>query len=524
MVVLIVDDQISVVSGIYFGVDWKKIGVTSVLKTYNAQEAKKILQTQIVDIVLCDIEMPVENGLSLLHWVREAQLPSEFIFLTSHADFLYATEAMKLNSFDYILQPARYEDIEKSIVLAIKKIETGREANKLLHYGKLLYEEKQKVLQVMLREKLSEPEFNADSLQQYFKSFDINITAKSQIRLAMIHLLDTGIPNDWDENLLLFGINNVLAEIFEPYGQSILCFPWSETKIIALIYPCGAICSDDQTINRILNYLKDILMQYFELNIACYFSELLQLNSLSKQLKSLNKYAENNVAQRSHVSLLKGIETKEFSGELQNELFENMDYISTKESINSFRNKLKNASDRLDANSLKQFYNSFVHIISNIAHSNSLTLNTIFDTPELIEFYLNAYSSVSQMNRLIDFVDTFFENHNRAMYESKTQIENIKNYIRKNITEDIRRSDIAEAVYLSPNYISRLFKNEMNISLKDFIVEEKMKVARSLIASTNLPISVVASKVGYSNFSHFSQTYKNLFGYSPTAERNKPSM
>ena len=86
--------------------------MTKVVPAYNAFEAKQILLTQRVDIMLCDIEMPVENGLALFRWVQEQGLDTECIFLTAHADFYYAKEAVRLGGFDYILQPARYEDIK----------------------------------------------------------------------------------------------------------------------------------------------------------------------------------------------------------------------------------------------------------------------------------------------------------------------------------------------------------------------------------------------------------------------------
>lgn len=111
MIVLVVDDQINVVNGIVSGVDWASAGVSKVLHAYNATMARDVLENQPVDILLSDIEMPVEDGLSLLRWIRKKELPVECIFLTAHADFIYAAEALKLGSFDYLLQPARYEEI-----------------------------------------------------------------------------------------------------------------------------------------------------------------------------------------------------------------------------------------------------------------------------------------------------------------------------------------------------------------------------------------------------------------------------
>ncbi|MFQ7747488.1 MAG: response regulator, partial [Eubacteriales bacterium] len=101
MTILVVDDQINVVNGIVSGVDWETAGISKVLHAYNASMAREILECQPVDILLSDIEMPVEDGLSLFRWVRGKKLSVECIFLTSHADFIYATEALKLGSFDY---------------------------------------------------------------------------------------------------------------------------------------------------------------------------------------------------------------------------------------------------------------------------------------------------------------------------------------------------------------------------------------------------------------------------------------
>ena len=49
----------------------------------------------------------------------------------------------------------------------------------------------------------------------------------------------------------------------------------------------------------------------------------------------------------------------------------------------------------------------------------------------------------------------------------------------------------------------------------------KMKEAQSLLKTTNLPISMIAVKVGYTNFSHFSQVYKKMLGVTPAEDRNE---
>ena len=112
MNILLVDDQPSVLSSLKSGLNWSALLVHNVYTALNASEAREIILSHPIDILLTDIEMPKESGLSLLRWCRENHYQFECIFLTSHADFFYAQEAIQLESFDYILQPARYEDIE----------------------------------------------------------------------------------------------------------------------------------------------------------------------------------------------------------------------------------------------------------------------------------------------------------------------------------------------------------------------------------------------------------------------------
>lgn len=62
MTVLLVDDQIRILSGLISGLDWDALEVSSIRTATNAAQAKIILQEEHVDILLCDIEMPGENG------------------------------------------------------------------------------------------------------------------------------------------------------------------------------------------------------------------------------------------------------------------------------------------------------------------------------------------------------------------------------------------------------------------------------------------------------------------------------
>ena len=122
MTVLIVDDQPDVVRGEQQGIDWEKLGIGRILTAYSVPEARELLLGERVYILLCDIEMPPHSGLELLSLIREQKLPARCIFLSAHAEFTYAQEAVRLGGFDYILQPAPYSEIEEAVARALQDI------------------------------------------------------------------------------------------------------------------------------------------------------------------------------------------------------------------------------------------------------------------------------------------------------------------------------------------------------------------------------------------------------------------
>ncbi|MEG2404278.1 MAG: AraC family transcriptional regulator, partial [Oscillospiraceae bacterium] len=122
---------------------------------------------------------------------------------------------------------------------------------------------------------------------------------------------------------------------------------------------------------------------------------------------------------------------------------------------------------------------------------------------------------------LIVFTTSYLKELSGQNDNQGDRIEEIVEYIHQNIQKNITRKDLADAVYLNPEYLSRLFKKEKGCTLSEFILKEKMNIAKSLLETTGFSVSIIASKVGYSNFSHFAQCFKKGFGVSPSEFRQK---
>lgn len=143
MTLLIVNDDSIVADTMKEEMHLEEYGIRTAYVAYDAETAKEIIREHTIDILLCDIEMPGENGLELLRWVRQQEKEIECIFLTCHAKFDYAQEAISLQCQDYILTPAKYEEIGRVIRNVAERIRSRREEQIYTEYGRHYFKKDQ---------------------------------------------------------------------------------------------------------------------------------------------------------------------------------------------------------------------------------------------------------------------------------------------------------------------------------------------------------------------------------------------
>lgn len=136
MILLIVNDIVMEAKTMASDIPWNEYKITQVYIAYSASEAKEIIKNNPIDILLSDIEMPDENGLSLIHWIQDNRYDIDCILLTCHADFEYAREGLSLGCMDYITLPAKYEDIAASVYKVCLRRQQHQDEKRLQDYGK----------------------------------------------------------------------------------------------------------------------------------------------------------------------------------------------------------------------------------------------------------------------------------------------------------------------------------------------------------------------------------------------------
>ena len=100
-------------------------------------------------------------------------------------------------------------------------------------------------------------------------------------------------------------------------------------------------------------------------------------------------------------------------------------------------------------------------------------------------------------------------------------IEKAKRYIYDNLSQELSVTSIAAHIYVTPNYLSRLFKRITGEGCYEYVIRKRMEKAILLLETTNLKPHKIAAMTGYNDTNYFSIAIKKSTGMSPQRYRNE---
>ena len=130
-------------------------------------------------------------------------------------------------------------------------------------------------------------------------------------------------------------------------------------------------------------------------------------------------------------------------------------------------------SGALDAENLQLFYQSVLQMLCNAAETASVPPGEFLPEQKLFQRSLNTYLTIDDVKNWMSHAFRAFQADAHPKKDTKSQMEQIVQYIQNHIERDVRRTEIAEEFYLNPDYLSRLFKRRWGSSSKILLWQKR---------------------------------------------------
>jgi two-component system response regulator YesN len=98
--------------------------------------------------------------------------------------------------------------------------------------------------------------------------------------------------------------------------------------------------------------------------------------------------------------------------------------------------------------------------------------------------------------------------------------QSVLDYIHQNFHKDISRETVSREVFITPGYLSLLFKQEMKTSFLEYLHKIRIDRAFDLLSDRSIKLSDIAHNVGYNDEKYFFQVFKKYAGMTPSQYRN----
>jgi len=524
---LLVDDEIHAIEGVKSDLDMEKLEIYELFTAFNLKQAQAIFQREKIDIMLCDIEMPQGSGLELLAWVKEHYPHVIAIFLTSHADFKYAKEAIQLGSLDYLLKPVLANELEKVIQRAQGIINHNSEMSRNQQSHQLWMKHKSLIIE----------RFWLDLIQHTIPSHPEAI--RKHVEYHQLPILENAVfipllisVQKWhktlsrrDEKIMEYALKNSAEEIIIGSERNGLFFYLDRGKMVGIFAVQEMGTEDWDQIVEACNRYIETCSNYFYCSVTCYLGKPVATQGVADIVSGLRLQDRNNVAFTKGVFPYVETLDMKLSIELPDlNVWMSLLKTGTKEEViqevEKFLDQLVK-SQMIDANILHVFHQDFMQALYSFLNIIGIQAHHLYGDETSRNLSELAGRSVADLMAWIHHALDKAVKQTKAVEESETVVQTVQRFIANHIDQDLSRDMIANHVFLNPDYLSRIFKKETGYSISDYVLKERINLAKELLSQTNIPVSSIASAVGQTNFSHFARIFKKYVGLGPTEFRNQ---
>ena len=467
--ILIVDDESIEREGISFLIEKYKLPL-EVAQATNGKTALEYMRTHPVDILLTDVKMPQMDGLELARHTFEKYPDVRILVFSAYGEFEFAKKAMAAQAVSYLLKPIEVDEFQRVQQLLFRLV-TGTGLGK------------------------------AHITEEWF----------SGQTLCLLHVQT---ENDY--------------------------FATNEDAFCQILKDCT-------------QYKFEYINTYPDEAFVLFYSKYDLSDRLGDKLKDIQEKLRQNGCE---ASLLLGID---FTGlenisaraqalsRIRNELYEAPDALLLEKEIGESVSYYAEAIEKLRAEvqaALNEhhpeiFLSAVQRLIQQLGQNRSLSKMYMYhvlydllaqmyraygiqDRNEIgrgINRILSCNTAAAMCGVLEEIMASLQGTPEPQTEDSSAIIRQVQKIVDAEYGEPLSLEYIAEKVYITPSYLSYIFKQMTGQNLIKYITDLRMYKARRMVADGNLKISQIARNCGYDNPSYFNKLFKNYFGVTPRQYR-----
>lgn len=108
----------------------------------------------------------------------------------------------------------------------------------------------------------------------------------------------------------------------------------------------------------------------------------------------------------------------------------------------------------------------------------------------------------------------------RRQSTENPHVEKARHFISTHLTQEIRIEDVSRAAGISPYHLCRLFKAHTGMTVKKYLLQERIEAARQLLSTTDRSITQIAALLRFCDQSYFTMVFRRETGRTPGEYRN----
>ena len=510
---LIVDDEIMIRNGIEKVISWSSMGIQEVMQAASGEEALSIIDRVKPDIMITDINMTGMTGLELIEKSRSIHPKMKVFVLTGYDDFHYVQQSLRLHVVDFFLKPIDEEVLEMAIKDAIEEIrrDTHVQVKQNCEVRALGIREQTEIERLMRR--LIHRDAIEESVNHLKTKYLYDVECHVMVAIVEPNL-DLNDPEIQYKNLF---IKNISIDLFDAQEEGITFTDVDGRIVIALFFDAeGKDCKEKlESLSNILadeynseaKIIAGSMVGGFENISISYNDALILYNNEKEEVESIIQSQKTEKKQKLF---------EEIFTELKHYMIVNTGNIDL--IYKAFDTFVKTVD--VYNLSVLQVRRCCFDIASELYFAYiSDTGNEVDDKLIKLMEALNLAPKVVACNATRDFINQLFDAGNHQQQDDL--IGCAKLYINEHLNADLSVAKLAEHLFVSPNYLSRLFKKVAGIGCSEYIIKQRISKAKAMLETTSVQTGNIARYVGYKDINYFSVAFKKYTGLSPTVYREK---